>query len=169
VPLNRTTVRAVAASVAMLTAGGMVAAAAVFHIPVLGFAAADAGASPRHFEQAAVSHTKAKAVTPIRVVKTRVVDEIVHHQSVAASMPASVASAAVAAPAPASVNSTSGTVAPVPSPVAPPPTAPSSGGDDGQQAGGSHGTGHDGSGDGGSDGVSSPGAGQTAGGSQVGQ
>src|SRR4051794_10594294 len=42
--LNRTTTRALAASVAMVAAGGTVAGAAVFHIPVLGFGAVNAGA-----------------------------------------------------------------------------------------------------------------------------
>jgi hypothetical protein len=165
VPLNRTTVRALAASVAMFTAGGTVAAAAVFHLPVLGFDAAGASASPRHLEQAAVIHARAHAVTPVRVVKTRVVTEIVHHHAVAASTSAHAAPVAVAAPAPASVIPTGNTVPMTSPPVAQPPTGPTHG-DDGHEADDTHETGHDGHG--GAD-DSSPGTGQSTGGTQVGQ
>lgn len=158
--LNRTTIRALAASVAMFTAGGTVAAAAVFHLPVLGFDAAGASSPTAQVEPVATVH--AKPVVPLRVVKTRVVTEIVHHHAAAASMPAPAAPFAVPAPA-ASVSSTSGTTAPS-APVAQQPTSPTGGGyetDDG------HEDGHDGHG--GSEDVPSPTTGQPAGGTQVGQ
>ena len=159
--LNRTTVRALAASVAMFTAGGTVAAAAVFHLPVLGFGAAGVRAPTAQVERVAAVH--AQPVAPIRVVKTRVVNEIVHHHAAAASMSAPVASAALpGAAAPGSVSSTSATTAPSPSMA--PPTAPMSGGNDTTE------TEHDGHRDEpGRDAVSSPGSGQPAGGTQVGQ
>jgi hypothetical protein len=166
VSLNRTTVRALAASVAMFTAGGTVAAAAVFHLPVLGFDAAAVRAPTAQVERVASVHTQ--PVAPIRVVKTRVVNEIVHHHAVAASMPAPIASAAVRVAAPGSVSSTSPTTAPPPSMA--PPTAPMSGGNDGHDAGDTTETEHDGHGDEpGRDAVSSPGSGQPGGGTQVDQ
>ena len=67
-------VRAFAASVVMVTAGGTVATAAVLHLPVLGFGAASAAvASPRVAEHSEPAHR-----APIRVVRTRIVDDVVH-------------------------------------------------------------------------------------------
>ena len=84
-PLNRTTTRALAASVALVAAGGTVAGAAVFHLPILGFGAANAGASSAVVRTVADVRPAAK-IAPIRVVRTRYVDQIVHqHRGAAAS------------------------------------------------------------------------------------
>jgi hypothetical protein len=144
VSLNRTTIRALAASVAMVTAGGTVAAAAVFHIPVLGFAAA--GAAPKPVERVAAVHAVAKRVAPIRVVKTRYVDEIVHHHSAAPSTPAPVAP--VAARAALTPVRAASVVPPMTAPpVAQPPVSPVPGGEDGHESDdgghGDHGSGGD--------------------------
>jgi hypothetical protein len=148
VPLNRTTIRALAASVAMLAAGGTVAAAAVFHIPVLGFGAASAGASANRIEQAAAVRP-AKPVAPIRVVKTRYVDQIVHHQMAAPAAFAPTAPPATAAPAPMAARATAVTTAPVTAPpVTQPPAAPYPGGDDGHESGDGPESGHGGHGGG---------------------
>lgn len=132
-PLNRTTTRALAASVALVAAGGTVAGAAVFHIPVLGFGASNAGATATQFAQvAAVRPRAATKVMPRRVVKTRYVDQIVHHQSAWSGSSATTAATA-APPAPAATaaprhadqapTSTPPTMDPNP-PAGEPPSAP---------------------------------------------
>ncbi|HEY5011369.1 MAG TPA: hypothetical protein VIK61_01525, partial [Acidimicrobiia bacterium] len=129
-PLNRTTTRALAASVALVAAGGTVAGAAVFHIPVLGFGASNAGATATQFAQvAAVRPRAATKVMPRRVVKTRYVDQIVHHQSAwsgsSATTAASTAPAPAATAAPSHVEQAPTSTPPTmdPNPPAEPPSA----------------------------------------------
>jgi hypothetical protein len=164
VPFNRTTIRALAASMAMLTAGGTVAAAAVFHLPVLGFEAAGASASQGHLEAAVVD--TAKPVAPRRVVKTRIVTEIVHHHAAASAAAAPTGVAAPASVAPPASAASSGAMVPTAPPVAQPPVAPAPGSGDGHEGDDeTHELGHDGHGGEGGD---APGTGQPAGGTQVG-
>lgn len=147
--LNRTTTRALAASVALVAAGGTLAGAAVFHIPVLGFGAANAGATARQIERVASVDTTAKRVAPIRVVKTRFIDQFVHHRAAAAAA----APAAPAAPAHvrAATRSASHMDEPpsstMPPSLDPPSSPPTSGGDDGFEGGSDDGSEHGGHGD----------------------
>ena len=132
-PLNRTTTRALAASVALVAAGGTVAAAAVFHLPVLGFGPANAGATPQ--QVAAVSfHADATKTAPIRVVRTRFVDQIVHRQTGhRASAAPPVTASAVTTAATTHALTTPTAVEHPKSPVVEPPDAPEppeAGGDD---------------------------------------
>src|SRR5690242_2064464 len=105
--LTKTTTRALAASIAIVSAGATLAGAAVFHLPVLGFrSAAAAGESSVHrYVQPVHRHT----VRPIVVVRTRYVDDVVHRPAPASSYsvprgaapyPAPRAAAAIASPAP---------------------------------------------------------------------
>jgi len=78
VQLTKTTTRAFAASLAMVAAGGTIAGAAVFHLPILGIngAAASANSTPHTAEPAAAAaHNKAHRRV---VVKTRFADVVVH-------------------------------------------------------------------------------------------
>ena len=148
--LNRTTTRALAASVALVAAGGTVAGAAVFHIPVLGFGAVNAGATGQVAQVANVASEK--PIAPRRVVKTRFVDQIVHHQAAASHSRgySSAPSATVAAQSGAPMSpSTTAETTPPPStnppvttpPVTEPPTTAPPQGDDGHESdhGGDHG------------------------------
>jgi hypothetical protein len=76
VPLTKTTIRALAASVAFVAAGATFAAAAVYHLPVLGFSSASvASAAP-----SAASQRRAvpRQVAPRKIVRIRYVDVVVH-------------------------------------------------------------------------------------------
>ncbi len=73
-----TTIRALAASVVMVAAAGTIAAAATFHLPVLGFGSA--GAALAEPPSAAI-RTAPRHVEPIRVDRTRVVTSVVHRPS----------------------------------------------------------------------------------------
>ena len=122
-PLDRKTARALAASLALVAAGGTVAGAAVFHLPVLGFGPANADATARPV--AGVSLPKAKKTAPVRVVKTRFVDQIVHKP---AGGPASahLSSDASQTTDPAASAATPSTTMP----AVDPPDSPEAGGDD---------------------------------------
>ncbi len=99
VPLNKTTTRALAASIAFVAAGTTVAGVAVFHLPVLGFgraAAASAATAPVRS-----GHTVIRKVAPIKVVRTRYVDDIVHRPAPTSAYPMMRAVAATSAPRPA--------------------------------------------------------------------
>ncbi|HTL87658.1 MAG TPA: hypothetical protein VL856_20915 [Acidimicrobiia bacterium] len=100
-PLTQTTTRALAASIAVVAAGATIAGAAVFHLPVFGFgstSAANAATAPVRS-----APTTTNAVAPIKVVRTRYVDDIVHR------------------PAPVNTRLTVQTAAPT---YPPPPVAP---------------------------------------------
>ena len=157
-PLNRTTTRALAASVALVAAGGTVAGAAVFHIPVLGFGASNAGAAATQFVQASAVRTSATKALPRRVVKTRYVDQIVHHHSAWSGSAGVTTAAGVSAPAPAAAPATAAprhadeappttppTMDPTPPPTEEPPTSepPDDGGHDSHEGHGGHGGGDD--------------------------
>jgi hypothetical protein len=77
VPLTKTTTRAFAASLAMVAAGGTIAGAAVFHLPILGIngAAASTNVAPHTAQAAAAAPKTAHRKV---VVKTRVANVIVH-------------------------------------------------------------------------------------------
>jgi hypothetical protein len=80
--LTKTTTRALAASIAIVSAGATLAGAAVFHLPVLGFRSAAASESSTHrYEQPIARH----AVRPIAVVRVRYVEDIVHRPAPASS------------------------------------------------------------------------------------
>jgi hypothetical protein len=89
--LTKTTTRALAASVAIVSAGAMLAGAAVFHLPVLGFHSVAAASEPQAhgYEHPVARH----AVRPIAVVRVRYVDDIVHRPAPASaySVPRAVA------------------------------------------------------------------------------
>ncbi len=152
--LSRTTVRALAASVVFVAAGATVAAAAVFHLPVLGFGPAPSAAAASATPVAAVRD----AVTPRKVYKTRYVDDVVHAPAATTppsssrgyrSAPGATAAAPTAAPvtgatAPAPSTSTTGaptpkapttTQAPVSTTTPPTTTPPDDGGYDGGHGG----------------------------------
>ena len=103
--LTKTTTRAFAASLALVAAGGTIAGAAVFHLPILGLGRADAASAkvapaPK---PAAVAHKARRKV----VVKTRYADVIVHVP--APSAPAAAASFSAPQSAGRSVQSVSST------------------------------------------------------------
>jgi hypothetical protein len=76
--LKRSTARAVAASFAIVIAGGTFAGAAVFHLPILGFGRGlPVGAVAQRFEPAAIVRAPKCRV----VVRTRDVDVVVHRPS----------------------------------------------------------------------------------------
>lgn len=98
-PLTKTTTRAFAASLAMVAAGGTIAGAAVFHLPILGLGRADvasANASPAVKRAAPVARKKVRAKV---IVKTRYADEIVHVPTTSGAPPAAATAPAFAAPA----------------------------------------------------------------------
>ncbi len=98
--LTKTTTRAFAASLAMVAAGGTIAGAAVFHLPILGINGAAASANTAsHKADPAVAAAHNKAHRKV-VVKTRFADVVVH---VPAPSSGTVAAAAdvTAPPAPA--------------------------------------------------------------------
>jgi hypothetical protein len=101
VPLSTTTTRALAASLALVAAGATFAGTAAFHLPVLGFTqparAALAAREPRPVQ---VRRLRPK---PVRVVRTRVVTDVVHR------------------PAPTPVSAPVAVVSPVPVAAAVPP------------------------------------------------
>ena len=75
--LTKTTTRAFAASLALVAAGGTIAGAAVFHLPILGLGRADAASAkvaPTAPKAAPVAHKAHRKV----IVKTRYADVIVH-------------------------------------------------------------------------------------------
>jgi hypothetical protein len=76
VPLTKTTIRALAASIAFIAAGATLAGAAVFHLPVLGFHSASvASATPPSTPRALTAHRK---IAPRKIVRIRYVDIVVH-------------------------------------------------------------------------------------------
>jgi len=72
-PLKTSTTRALAASIAFAAAGATCASAAVFHLPVLGF-----GRAPKSHVAAPVIPVVARKVEPRKIVRTRIVTDIVH-------------------------------------------------------------------------------------------
>jgi hypothetical protein len=100
VPLTKTTTRAFAASLVMVAAGGTIAGAAVFHLPILGLGRADvASASAAPVAKRAVP-VAPKKVHPKVIVKTRYADQIVHVPAPSvASSATPVAAAVTSAPA----------------------------------------------------------------------
>jgi len=84
VPLTKSTIRALAASIALVAAGGTVAAAAVFQLPILGFAQAPASAAVSPGATPVVTRPAA----PVKVVRTRYVYDIVHRPAPASAYPA---------------------------------------------------------------------------------
>ena len=95
VPLTKTTIRALAASIALVAAGATVAGAAVFQLPILGFAQARpcrAAVSPGG------THVVTRPAAPVKIVRTRYVDDIVHRPAPATAYPAVRVVAATAPP-----------------------------------------------------------------------
>jgi hypothetical protein len=131
VPLKKTTTRALAASVAFVAAGGTVAGAAVFHLPVLGFGPTNAGATASAV--ASTTMKKTKTVTPIRVVKTRIVDEIVHRR--AATRGTAGAAPATGVPI---APSAAGVAMPTSPPATETPDAPEAGGGEDHESDDTH-------------------------------
>lgn len=86
--LDKTTTRAFAASIALVLAGAVVAGAAVFHLPILGFGSAGAESTVPHPSPSTTAH----GVQPRVIVRTKYVDDVVHRPAPATS--ASSASAA---------------------------------------------------------------------------
>jgi hypothetical protein len=79
VTFTKTTTRAFAASLAMVAAGGTIAGAAVFHLPILGLGRADvASADATSTAPKRVVHAVPKKAHRKVVVKTRYADVIVH-------------------------------------------------------------------------------------------
>jgi hypothetical protein len=76
VPLSKTTTRAFAASIAFVAAGATVAGAAVLHLPVLGFGPAPA-ATPTPLAVRRVLAVEPEKVAPVKIVRTRYVDDVV--------------------------------------------------------------------------------------------
>jgi hypothetical protein len=74
VTLTKTTTRAIAFSIALVAAGATVAGAAVFQLPILGFGRAAAGATAAPARRPVAPHK----IRPNVIVKTRIVDDIVH-------------------------------------------------------------------------------------------
>src|SRR5689334_3733714 len=73
---SRATITALAASVVLVAVTGTLAAAAVFQLPILGFGTARAATPVERVELAATP--PARRVMPRRVVKVRVVTDVVH-------------------------------------------------------------------------------------------
>jgi hypothetical protein len=82
-PLKTSTTRALAASLAFVAAGATVAGAAVFHLPVLGF-----GRAPSAHAAVPVTPVAARKVVPRKVVRTRIVTDIVHRPAPPSAAPA---------------------------------------------------------------------------------
>lgn len=130
---TKTTIRALAASAVLVAAGSTVAGAAAFHLPILGFGAAPASASPTPASVKPAAPAARRAVRPRKIVKTRYVDDIVHRPAAVSASPsrAAVGTAPTVAPMTASTSvppptvtidpSTTSTTAPT---VAPPTTTP---------------------------------------------
>ena len=79
VQLTKTTTRAFAASLAMVAAGGTIAGAAVFHLPILGLGRADAASAKRRAARRQARRSGcARRLSRKVVVKTRYADVIVH-------------------------------------------------------------------------------------------
>ena len=76
--LTKTTTRAFAASLALVAAGGTIAGAAVFHLPILGFGRADAASANGRAAAAKRPLRSLDKAQPKVIVKTRYVDVIVH-------------------------------------------------------------------------------------------
>ena len=82
--VTKTTAQAFAASIAFIVAGAVVAGAAVFHLPVLGFSAPSASAAPAPVRKVLATHK----VTPRRIVRIRYVDDVVHRPAPVSAYPA---------------------------------------------------------------------------------
>ncbi len=77
--LTTTSVRALAASIAIVASGATFAGAAVFHLPILGFGRTGvASAAAPATTAATIAKPLAHKVRPKVIVKTRVVTDIVH-------------------------------------------------------------------------------------------
>ncbi len=88
-PLTKTTIRALAASTAFVAAGVTLAGAAIFHVPVLGFSRASAATRSAAPPVDAAVAVRRRTVAPVKIVRTRYVDDIVHRPApVGASRPA---------------------------------------------------------------------------------
>ena len=83
-PLTKSTIRALAASIALVAAGATVAAAAVFQLPILGFAQAHASAAV----SPGGTHVVTRPAAPVKIVRTRYVYDIVHRPASATAYPA---------------------------------------------------------------------------------
>jgi hypothetical protein len=116
--LKRSTARAVAASFAIVVVGGTFAGAAVFHLPILGFrSGSPARAVEQRFERPGIVRASKRRV----VVRTRIVDVVVHRPSAPVAAPpiASTSSITGAGPVGTSYDTTT-----VPAPVNPSTTEP---------------------------------------------
>jgi hypothetical protein len=112
VSLTTSSVRALAASIAIVASGATFAGAAVFHLPVLGFGRTGvASAAAPATTAATIAKPRVHKVRPKVIVKTKIVTDIVHRPApVSAAVHAGWTSApTVAAPA----------TLPVPVPAAP--------------------------------------------------
>jgi hypothetical protein len=119
----------------MVAAGGTVASAAVFHLPVLGFGVSNAAASSSPAARVATVHPQAPRAVPRRVVKTRFVDDIVHrraHGSGVSSVPGSTAGLQAGAVVSPPTAGNDPMADPPPTSVVDPPDAPRQG-DDGHE------------------------------------
>lgn len=150
---SKTTVRAFAASVALVAAGGTVAGAAVFHWPILGFGR-ESVASASDVTRSAVRTVAARKPSPRVIVKTRYVDDVVHRRAPSpayAPTPPATAAVAVVAPAAAVTSTSSSTPTTLaPSSTTVPPTTVPYVDDEGHDRGdheGTHGGGGGGKGD----------------------
>jgi hypothetical protein len=89
VSFTKTTARALAAAIAFVIAGGTVAGAAVFHLPILGFGPAPVARTT----VAPLTTPTTRKVQPRVVERTRFVDEVVHRPAPRPTLDADVSSA----------------------------------------------------------------------------
>jgi hypothetical protein len=81
-PVSRSTSRAIAASVALVIAGGTLAGAAVFHLPILGFGkGATANAAETRAAQPVEKRVVVRSPKPRVVLRTRYVNVVVHRRA----------------------------------------------------------------------------------------